>query len=110
MYTKLLLFVFFSELKISELAIIAEKIASDCRLNIDQVSKVFLGDDSLKKDTLDSATLLMEIFISWKKKNQAIQEPRHVFARKLLDLASDQASDEVTKKMKELANEIDPYY
>ena len=106
---KLLLFVFLSELKISELAIIAEKIASDCRLDIDQVSKVFLGDDSLKKGTLD-ATLLMEIFISWKKKNRAIQEPRHIFARKLLDLASDQASDEVTKKMKELASEIDPYY
>ena len=102
----LLPFPFISELNITELATVAEKIASCGQLEINQVRKVFPVDDGLTGATLD-ATLLMEIFIAWKKKNQAVKEPRRIFARKLLELGPYLPDLE---KIRTLANEIDPYF
>ena len=103
-------------LKLSEIAEIAEKIASlQIPSSINVVAKNF---DSGSLNDIDRPIDLSEILVVWYIQNRNIQEPRRVFARKISELG-DQLSQSCTsedqkKKVKaaftRMAKDVDVYF
>ena len=106
----------FIDLKASEIAEIAEKIASLPAIDIKVIAEAFDQDsdrEGFKKDII-----ITDIILSWYKSTKDIQEPRRVFARKISELGdqlsqsceSEDQQKEVKAAFTRMAKDVDIYF
>lgn len=101
-------------MKASELANVAEKIASH-KIGIDIIAKTFeiSNVDQFKGSSVDDK-VVNEILLLWYKALQRNQEPRRLLARKISELGenlpSSSENNQTREEFKGTAKEIDVYY
>ena len=103
-------------MKPTDIAEVAEKIASYSCCEISIITKVF-GTQSKENESKNKALIINEILISWYKAIEDNNQPERVFAKKILELgtllsqtcASEENSKEIEKEFEMIAEGIDVY-
>lgn len=97
---------------------IAKKIASLPSCDVTVIAKAFEYSDSGSLEGSENDFAIGEILFSWYKQNKHIQEPRRVFARKILELGgrisqlctNEDQQKEVKAAFIRMAKEVDIYF
>ena len=121
LFTYLYFRIFCLDVKATELADIAERIAKIIpETSINVVAKTLLGEEYniVNMEMLPSDKLINEIILLWYKKQlskKGEQEPRRVFARMVSELGAKLLSctsngEELKSKFESMAQELDVYY